>query len=184
MGTLIFLSLLLVIAVLISLWILDHIIVVGGKGAPYVCTPYEVIDKVVAEVDFHPDDVFYELGCGDGRVICELAKKHLSVSFVGVELLYSAYLLAMWRVKRLGLRNVEIRHGDMYKQDLSNATHVFLWIFPNMMKKLETVFEKLHTPLTVLSMDFKFPVKQPDKCIDVNYMRRNYAQKLYIYHFL
>jgi predicted RNA methylase len=43
--------------------------------APYVPTPPEVVDRMLAFAQVGPKDVVYDLGCGDGRIVIAAAKK-------------------------------------------------------------------------------------------------------------
>ena len=50
-----------------------------AKGAtldvPYAATPYEIADEMVRLADVKSDDVVYDLGCGDGRLVIAAVKK-------------------------------------------------------------------------------------------------------------
>jgi hypothetical protein len=50
-----------------------------AKGAwpdvPYVSTPYEVVNEMIRVADVREDDVVYDLGCGDGRLAFEIARR-------------------------------------------------------------------------------------------------------------
>lgn len=37
--------------------------------APYVPTPQQTVDTAVGALQLTPSDVFYDLGCGDGRAV-------------------------------------------------------------------------------------------------------------------
>src|SRR5271165_722563 len=42
----------------------------------YVPTPQEVVDKMLEVAKVTKDDVVFDLGCGDGRIVCTAAKKY------------------------------------------------------------------------------------------------------------
>ena len=42
---------------------------------PYVSTPYEVVDAMIRMAAVRADDVVYDLGCGDGRLVIEAVKR-------------------------------------------------------------------------------------------------------------
>src|SRR5271165_5532192 len=42
----------------------------------FVPTPQEVVDKMLEMAKVTKDDVVYDLGCGDGRIVCTAAKKY------------------------------------------------------------------------------------------------------------
>src|SRR5207302_5280135 len=42
----------------------------------YLPTPQEVVEKMLELAEVKKDDVVYDLGCGDGRIVCTAAKKY------------------------------------------------------------------------------------------------------------
>src|SRR5205823_14383870 len=42
----------------------------------FVPTPQEVVDKMLEVAKVTKDDVVYDLGCGDGRIVCTAARKY------------------------------------------------------------------------------------------------------------
>ena len=43
--------------------------------APFVPTPQEVVEKMLQVANLKKDEVVYDLGCGDGRIIITAAQK-------------------------------------------------------------------------------------------------------------
>ena len=51
----------------------------GGKdniAGPYVPTPWEIVDEMLKLGDVGSNDVLYDLGSGDGRLVITAAKRH------------------------------------------------------------------------------------------------------------
>src|SRR3712207_2204166 len=46
-----------------------------GLDVPYVPTPQVVVDKMLEMAAVTKDDVVYDLGCGDGRIVVTAAKQ-------------------------------------------------------------------------------------------------------------
>ncbi len=140
-------------------------------------------------LDLKDDSVFYDLGCGDGRVLFYLAKKVPKAKYKGVEngpfpLVFS-YINKWVNRKKAGGNRVEIIKKDFFEQDLSDATHVFAYLYPNIMDDLLPKFDKeLPKGTKVVSTSFQFTLKRPIAEIDLE--RNGYfdlARKLYIYEF-
>lgn len=110
----------LVAASVAAVFALNALIATIRTGLPYVTTPDWAIDWLTKNLSLSPTDVVYELGCGDARVLCALAKKYPETTFIGVELQWWPYLLAQQRAR--GMKNVIIQHSDFLKMDLSPAT--------------------------------------------------------------
>src|SRR6187399_805048 len=45
------------------------------RNAPFITSSDAVVDKMVEMAELTPDDVAYDLGCGDGRIIITAALK-------------------------------------------------------------------------------------------------------------
>ena len=41
----------------------------------YVPTPHDIVEAMLKMADVKKDDVVYDLGCGDGRIVVQAAKK-------------------------------------------------------------------------------------------------------------
>ena len=46
------------------------------KLAPYLPTPMCVVDKMLELADVEKNDIVYDLGCGDGRIVITAAEKY------------------------------------------------------------------------------------------------------------
>src|SRR5580765_1343349 len=53
--------------------------------APYVPTPQDVVDRMLAFAEVTSNDVVYDLGSGDGRIVITAAKKY-GARGVGIEI--------------------------------------------------------------------------------------------------
>jgi predicted RNA methylase len=125
-------------------------------GVPYVPLPTPALKRLRAVMGINDTSVVYDLGCGDGKVLFELARGSRA-TFIGVEKAPLPFLLAS--VRRLFSRqsNVQIVYGDIYKVSVHDATHVFTYLFAKVMDKLLPKFEaELRKGSTVVSCDFKF----------------------------
>ena len=47
--------------------------------AVFVPTPQDVVERVLEVADIRPEDVVYDLGCGDGRVVVTAARRRETV---------------------------------------------------------------------------------------------------------
>lgn len=84
--------------------------------------------RYVGRAAFKTDDVFYDIGCGSGRVICYIARRRVS-KVVGVELIPAYANEAKLNVHRLRgrLAPVEVRCGDAAEMDYCDGTVFFLF---------------------------------------------------------
>jgi len=125
---------------------------------PWVPTSNELIDSIAKIAMLKSSDVLYDLGCGDGRVIIELAKKY-HVKCVGIEIRKDLADDALKSIERNGLRNwVRIIHGDMFRVPISEATVVYMYLLTSVNEKLKPKLESELKPYTrIVTLDFKIP---------------------------
>ncbi len=134
----------------------------AGTDAPYVPTKNERIKKLLKIAGLKKDDIFWELGSGDGRVVLEAAKMG-AISY-GVEQSWIRVLYSRWKAKKPGIRNAYFIHGDIFKQNLSPADIIFIFLLPKGVEKLEPVLKKkLKKNAKVITQTFHFKNWQPNK---------------------
>ncbi|MDJ0770694.1 MAG: methyltransferase domain-containing protein [Ilumatobacter sp.] len=99
----------------------------GGLG-PFLGTPADLIEPLLDVADVGPDDVFVDLGCGDGRLVVAAALSR-GCRAIGVESDPALAATARRSVDAadLGAR-AEIVHGDARAFDLTAVTAVFLFL--------------------------------------------------------
>lgn len=145
------LFLILVIVFLISItW-------TNWRGAPWVPTSMKTVNKMLTLADVGPDDVVYDLGCGDGRTIITAARRY-GARAVGVEIDPFRYWWCRAAVFVLGLgERVEVRFGDFFSHDLSQANVVTCYLLQDTNNELEEKFlAELRPGTRVVSNTFKF----------------------------
>lgn len=135
---------------------------------PYVPTPQEIVDKMLELADLKKDDVVYDLGCGDGRIVVTAAKKY-GCKAVGVDIDPARVKDSLDNVKKAGVENlVTIRQGDATKTDVSAATVVTLYLLPELNAKIAPNLKKQLKPgARIISHDFDVADWRPDKTVEV-----------------
>jgi tRNA A58 N-methylase Trm61 len=109
--------------------------------APYITTKEEVVEGMLRLARVGPNDVVYELGCGDGRIPIMAAQK-FGARGVGVEIDNELVKLARSNAVKAGVADrVEFRLEDLFKTDVRPATVVALFLLPEMMERLKFTFK-------------------------------------------
>jgi len=158
---------LLIVLVISMIW-------TNSRGAPWVPTPMSMVHEMLSMAEVGPDDLVYDLGCGDGRIIVTAARRY-GARAVGIELDPLRFLWCQMLITVLRLRDrVRIVYGDFYKQELGPASVVTCYLLRNTNKKLEGKFKSELNPDTrVVSNYFTFPGLQ--------LVSKNEEEKLYLY---
>lgn len=129
----------------------------------FVPTPAPVIHRMLTMAKVGPKDVVYDLGCGDGRIVIAAARD-FGARAVGIDIDPQRVAEARANVKRAGVEDkVEIRQGDLFKADLSEATVVTLYLLESLNEKLKPKLQRELDPGDrVVSQSFSMGDWQPD----------------------
>jgi len=147
----------------------------------FVPTPQDVVEKMLELVKVTKDDLVYDLGCGDGRIVVTAAKSY-GCKAVG-------YDIDPERIKE-SLENVEKNHvghlvrieqKDIFTLDLSEANVITLYLLPELNVRLIPQLEKLKPGSRIVSHDFRMKGVKPDKVIKVNSIEDNREHKVYLW---
>jgi SAM-dependent methyltransferase len=99
-----------------------------GQLAPFDPTPQEVVERMLTLAAMTKDDVIYDLGSGDGRILIAAAKKY-GVRGVGFEIDPGLVKLARENARKQGVEKlVEFRQQGFLSADLSPASVVTLYL--------------------------------------------------------
>jgi len=164
----------LILVPLLALLFVVSILWPSSRGAPWVPTPLSVVHKMLTMAEVGPDDVVYDLGCGDGRAIVAAARRY-GARAVGIEIDPLRYAWCEMLITVLGLRNrIRIVYGDFFAQDLRNADVVTCYLLQSTNKKLEAKLkQELYPGARVVSNSFTFP--------GLRLVGRDDQDKLYLY---
>src|SRR5690349_4832952 len=96
----------------------------------YVPTPQKVVDKMLEVAKVTKNDVVYDLGCGDGRIVVSAAKK-LGARGFGFDLDPQRVKEANENIKGANVGAlVSIKQENVFNVDLSPASVVTLYLLP------------------------------------------------------
>lgn len=124
--------------------------------APYVASPLPVVRQMLVISKLRPEELVYDLGCGDGRVVI-MAAQEFGARAVGVELREDLIKKAYERISELGLDSrVKILQSDLFKADLRLADVVTLYLTTSANEKVKPKLEsELRRGARVVSHDYE-----------------------------
>jgi len=116
--------------------------------APWWRTDKETARAICKLAKVNKKDVIYDLGCGDGEVLL-MAAKNYGAKGVGIEIDLLRYVIARIRVLKEKMSPLlKIKRGNFFKQDLTKATIVNVYLVPKTLEKLKPKFLKELSPGT------------------------------------
>ena len=125
------------------------------KLAPFVPTPQSVVEMMLTMAEVTKNDVVYDLGSGDGRIVITAAKKYRAKG-VGFEIDEDLIKEAREKARKEGVSHlVEFRKQDVMTVDLSPATVVTLYLLPEANLRLRPrILSQLRVGARVVSHNY------------------------------
>lgn len=129
---------------------------------PYVPTPPEIVQRMLDLAGVGKNDLLYDLGCGDGRIVVTAAKER-GAHGVGIDLNPERIHEANANARKAGVANmVTFRVGNLFEEDVSPATVVTLYLLPSVNRKLRPrLWQQLKVGTRVVSHDFDMGTDWP-----------------------
>lgn len=132
-------------------------------GAAWSPASKKVVIKMLEMAEVSQNDVVYDLGSGDGRIVLEAAKRY-HVSAVGIE---ADPLRVLWSKTLVKIRRenlVKIIWGNIFNADLRPASVVTIFLWQRTNEKLkEKLLEELEPGTRIVSYVWKFNGWKPVK---------------------
>ena len=148
---------------------------------PFVPTTEEAVEAMLKLANVTKNDVVYDLGCGDGRIVVTAAKKY-GCKAVGFDIDSKRIRESLANVEKNNVGNlVRIEQKDIFTLDLSKANVVTLYLLPELNVKLIPQLEKLKPGSRIVSHDFDMEGVKPDKVVEVEVNNEYYENNHTIY---
>jgi hypothetical protein len=152
------------LSLLLFLLILLWILVPALYGLPPVPTKPERIRKALHLVNLQPNEILYDLGAGDGRVLL-IAARDFGAKAVGIEAGPIQCALIWLRTLASGFGSqIKVKWQNFYKADLHDADVVFVYATSKEVTKLAPHLEKqLKKGTRLVSISADFPEWEPSR---------------------
>jgi precorrin-6B methylase 2 len=122
---------------------------------PFVPTPQPVVNKMLELANVGRNDVLYDLGSGDGRLVITAARQR-GATGIGIDLDPQRVAEAKANAKKAKVEDkVKFMVGDLFKADLSDATVVTLYLLNSVNRQLRPqLWKQLKVGTRVVSHAF------------------------------
>ena len=127
--------------ILFLLFMLSMVWPPDSPWAPWWRTNKKTAKAICKIANINSKDVAYDLGCGDGEVLLQIAK--LRARGVGIEIDPLRAFIANLRVVKNNFQNkIIIKRKNFFDEDLSKATVVIVYLVPKTLEKLLPKFKR------------------------------------------
>jgi SAM-dependent methyltransferase len=145
-------------------------ILLGGLPAghaeevPYVQTPANVVEAMLAMAEVGPKDYVVDLGSGDGRIVIAAAKRYQARG-LGIDCDETLITESRAKAAREGVLNkVEFRNEDIFLAEFREATVLTMYLLPEVNLKLRPrILSGLRAGTRVVSHDWDMADWEPDR---------------------
>lgn len=155
-----------IIALVLTLWI--------GFGAMaqdvhYVPTSQSIVDAMLKLAKVTQEDIVYDLGCGDGRIVITAAKEY-GAKGKGIDIDPKRINEANANAEKAGVTDkVEFVEANLFESDMSEASVVTLYLLNSLNMKLRPILlQQLKPGTRIVSHAFNMGDWEPDQTIQVD----------------
>ena len=150
--------------------------------APFVPCKKKELPRIFEVIALKNNEIFYDLGCGDGRVVF-YAAQNFPVQAIGIEMSF-LFFLYCW-VKRIfssDKSNIIFKLKNLFYEDLSKADAIYVYGMPKVLEeKLRYKLEKeLKKGARVIAYGFPIKGLKPES---IRRPDENHKKSIYLYRF-
>jgi precorrin-6B methylase 2/LEA14-like dessication related protein len=147
----------------------------------YVPTPQDVVDKMLELAQVKQNDLVYDLGCGDGRIVVTAAKKY-GCRAIGFDIDPRRVEESLQNVRKNNVEHlVEIEQKDIFTLDLSDADVITLFLLSSLNARLIPQLEKLKPGSRIVSHNFAMDAIKPDKVVTMFSNEDQFEHTIYLW---
>jgi ribosomal protein L11 methylase PrmA len=147
----------------------------------YVPTPQDIVDKMLELARVGKDDLVYDLGCGDGRIVVTAAKR-FGCRAAGFDIDPRRVEESLQNVQKNNVGHlVKIEQKDIFTLDLSKADVITLFLLSRLNVKLIPQLEKLKPGSRIVSHNFAMEGIKPDKVVKMFSSEDQFEHTVYLW---
>jgi SAM-dependent methyltransferase len=152
-----------------------------GGHVMYLPTPQDIVERMLELAEVSADDMVYDLGCGDGRVVVTAAVM-CGCRGRGYDIDPLRVRDSRENAQKQGVGHlVEIRKRDIFELDLEEADVVFLYLLPELNVKLIPQLQRLRPGSRIISHMWGMEGVRPDKVLHMDSSEDNQDHVVYLW---
>ncbi len=150
-------------------------------NAPFITSADSVVDAMVKVANVTDEDVVYDLGCGDGRIVVTAAVL-TGCRGIGFDIDPERVAEAQANVELHDVKElVTIQERDVFTVDMSEASVAMFYLLPWMIQRLTSQFEEMKPGSRIVSHDFYIEDVEPDRVVEVEVGPQKRRHAVYLY---
>lgn len=124
--------------------------------APWLPSRRRDLARIFKLADLKEGQIFYDLGCGDGRIVIYAALNY-KVKAIGLEISLPFYLICRLKQALKKNDNIKFKLKNLFKENLSGADVVYFFGIPDTINKklVGKLKQELRPGTKIISYSFK-----------------------------
>lgn len=137
----------------------------------FITTPMNVVDQMLAMAEIKEGDVLYDLGCGDGRIAIQAAKR-FGIKCIGYDIDPVRIEESRANAIKEGVEDlVQFEVADIFELDLSKASVIMMYLLPELNVRLIPQLQQMNPGSRIISHNFDMEGVTPDQDKVVQHIR-------------
>lgn len=134
-----------------------------GKDVMWLPTPDALAERLMRMAGLGPQDIFVDLGAGDGRVSIAAARD-FQAQALGVEFDPQMVEVSQRNAQEAGVADrTQFIEGDIFKADFSRADVVFMYLLPELNLRLRPTLMAMAPGTRIITHQFHMGRWEPDE---------------------
>ncbi len=127
----------------------------GGLSVPWIPSPRLVLEYLMDLLNVAPSDTFVDLGCGDGRVVVEAAKRGARAICIEIDRILCNITEIRARLEGVEDR-IDVICKSFFEVDIRalKPTIVYAYLYPSTLQELSNALENLDKGTIIATLDF------------------------------
>ncbi len=137
------------------------------SAAPFVATPWSIVDEILRLAEVGPQDFVVDLGSGDGRLVIAAVARYRPRGGFGVDIDRNLVVANANAVSAGVADRVRFEERDLFATDVREASVVTVYLLPKVMGRLERKLRaQLRPGARVVANDYPFPTWLPERVVE------------------
>jgi hypothetical protein len=151
----------------------------------YVPTPHDVVKRMLELAKVGPDDIHYDLGSGDGRIVIAAVKDFKAKKGVGIDLDPQRIKEAEANLAKTGVADrVTFHNKNIFETDFSEASVVSLYLLSTLNFKLRPTILDMKPGTRIVTQSFNMADWDPDHKESVEFNDNGFKGSRTVYLFI
>lgn len=157
--------------------------IIKKPTVPFISSPLYTLPLIFKALKLNKKSVFYDLGCGSGRVLDYLSAVFPDAKFIGVENRLFPFYFCLFK-KIIKRKKFLILNKDFLNLNLKDATHIFIYLHPDVLSSFSSfINKKISSGVRLVSLDYPLPNYKPIETIKLKNNYFKLENKLFVYIF-